>query len=59
MTALGGVYYDAFRYSNTFRSLIITVKSENEKMPAAYTISYSSGERETYLEDGLLTGYTL
>lgn len=28
-------------------------------MPCAYSISYSSGERESYLEDGLLLGYTL
>lgn len=28
-------------------------------MPCAYSISYSSGDREIYLEDGLLVGYTL
>lgn len=59
MTTLGGIFYDAFKYSNTFRYLVVSVKSKNSQAPAAYTITYSSGERETYLEDGLLTGYTL
>lgn len=48
-STLGGVKYDAFSYSSTFRYLVVEVKSKNPKLSTAYTISYSSGERQTYL----------
>ncbi len=58
-TALGGVSYDAFAFSQTFRYLVVSVKSKDPKKPTAYSISYSSGERETYLEDGIVISTTL
>lgn len=58
-TTLGGIFYDAFAFSSTFRNLIVSVKSKDPKKSTAYSISYSSGERETYLEDGLTLSYTL
>lgn len=49
ITPLGGVLYDAYAYSSTFRYLIVEVKSKNPKLSTAYTITYSSGEREVYM----------
>lgn len=45
VTALGGINYDAFTYSYTFRYFHVEIKSKNPKLSTAYTISYSSGER--------------
>jgi hypothetical protein len=42
-TALGGVSYNSFAYSNTFRYLAVSIKSSDPKKATAYTISYSSG----------------
>lgn len=56
---LGAVSYDAYSYSSVFRFVIIEVKSKDPARSISYTISYSSGEREVYLEDGMAVGYTL
>lgn len=45
VTALGGVMYDSFTYSNTFRYLVMTIKSKDPKKSTSYTVSFSSGER--------------
>lgn len=37
----------------------VTIKSLNSSKAAAYTISYSSGKRELYLQDGLILDYIL
>jgi hypothetical protein len=37
----------------------VTVKSLNASKAATYTISYSSGKRELYLQDGLILDYIL
>jgi hypothetical protein len=57
--ALGGSYYDSYSLSTTFRYLQVKVSSKSGKLGTSYTITYSSGSREVYLEDGLMTGYTL
>lgn len=49
----------SFGLSETFISLHLTIKALNNKGATAYTITYSSGERETYLQDGLITDYIL
>jgi len=49
----------SFGLSETFSSLHLTIKALNNKGATAYTITYSSGERETYLQDGLITDYIL
>jgi len=43
LTALGGVSYDSYAYSNTFRYLHVEIKSKDPKLSTAYTITYSSG----------------
>lgn len=40
---MGGVNYDAFAYSSTFRYLVVEIKSKDPKLATAYTITYSSG----------------
>ena len=49
----------SFGLSDTFMSLHLTIKALKGKGATAYTITYSSGERETYLQDGLITDYVL
>lgn len=44
-TPLGGIFYDAFSYSSSFRYFVVEVKSKNPKLSTSYTITYSSGER--------------
>ncbi len=56
---LGTPWMTSFGLSETFSSLHLTIKALNNKGSTAYTITYSSGERETYLQDGLITDYVL
>lgn len=37
----------------------MTIKSQNETQSAMYTITYSSGEPEIYLQDGLISQYAI
>jgi len=37
----------------------MTIKSKDSKAKALYTVTYSSGELDTYLQDGLVTQYVL
>jgi hypothetical protein len=37
----------------------MTIKSQNASVPALYTITYSSGDPEIYLQDGLISEYAL
>lgn len=48
----------AFGLSDKFVEFRVSVKSADDK-PSIYTISYSSGEREFELQDGLITDYVL
>lgn len=48
----------AFGLSDKFIELHIEVKSADGK-PSIYTISYSSGDAEFELQDGLITDYVL
>lgn len=56
---LGAPWMTSFSLSDTFSSLHLTIKALNGKGATAYTVTYSSGERETYLQDGLITDYVL
>ncbi len=56
---MGLPWMTAYGLSDTFNILHLTIKSTEKKGATAYTISYSSGERETYLQDGLITDYIL
>lgn len=56
---LGTPWMTSFGLSETFSSLHLTIKALNNKGATAYTVTYSSGERETYLQDGLITDYIL
>lgn len=49
---------NAFVYSEKFIVFHVTVKSASSN-PSLYTISYSTGEREFDLQDGLITSYML
>jgi hypothetical protein len=49
----------AFGLSDKFTQFHVSVKSADPKKPSIYTITYSSGEREFELQDGLLTDYGL
>ncbi len=55
---LGTPWMSSFGLSDTFSYLHLTIRAVN-KGATAYTITYSSGERETYLQDGLITDYIL
>lgn len=44
---------------SSFVHLHMIVTSQNPKESAVYTISYSSGEAIIYLQDGLITEYSL
>jgi hypothetical protein len=44
---------------SSFIHLHLIVTSQNPKESAIYTISYSSGEAITYLQDGLISEYSL
>jgi hypothetical protein len=48
-----------YAMSSDFKIYHLTVKSKNSEKAASYTITYSSGKRETYLQDGLLLDYAL
>ncbi len=56
---LGTAWMTSFGLSDTFSYLHLTIKAANGKGATAYTVVYSSGERETYLQDGLITDYIL
>lgn len=49
----------AFGLSDKFIQIHVTIKSANPSKPSIYTITYSSGEREFELQDGLITNYVL
>ena len=49
----GQVFLGSFSAS-TLGNYHVEVSSQDPKVNAAYTISYSSGVMETYLEDGLI-----
>jgi hypothetical protein len=51
-------YYSAFSLSS-FVSLHLTVQPQSESESANYQVSYSIGEQTSYLEDGLITEFTL
>jgi hypothetical protein len=55
---LGRTYLGLFDYS-TFNSIHMTIKSQNESVNALYSITYSSGEAEIFLQDGLISEYAL
>jgi hypothetical protein len=59
MQVLGLPWMTQFGLSQTFTYLHLTIKASDGKGATAYTISYSSGARETYLQDGLITDYVL
>ena len=44
---------------NTFTVLHMTITSQDPKIGSEYTISYSSGIRTLYLQDGLIFSYNL
>jgi hypothetical protein len=44
---------------SSFVHLHLIVNSQNPKESAVYTITYSSGEAITYLQDGLISEYLL
>ena len=44
---------------SSFINLHITVESQDHSKAAAYTITYSSGDPVLFLQDGLITSYTL
>ena len=51
-------YMSAFAMSN-FVNLHLTVTSQKASEPANFIITYSNGGQSTYLEDGLISEYTL
>ena len=51
--------FGAFEYSNTFGSFHMTVGSRNPNATATFSISYSSGENQVRLQDGLITDIVL
>ena len=51
-------YLGAYSLSN-FANVHVVVLSQNESQPASYIITYSNGEQTSYLEDGLISQYTL
>jgi len=51
-------YLGAYALSS-FTNLHVTVKSQDESQPANYIITYSNGGQTSYLEDGLISQYTL
>jgi hypothetical protein len=55
---LGGVFLGLYDYS-TFDLFHMTIKSQNESATALYTVSYSSGDAEMFLQDGLISEYAL
>ena len=48
-----------FGMYNKFTILHMTVTATNAEKGSQYTVSYSSGTRTLYLEDGLIFEYTL
>ena len=52
-------YMSAFGLSDKFTVLHVEVKSNSPAKQTIYTLSYSSGELEFDLEDGLITEYEL
>lgn len=52
-------YLSAFGLSEKFIILHIRVKSVDSSKQSIYTLSYSSGEIEFDLQDGLITEYQL
>ena len=48
----------SFGLSN-FIHLHITIRSQDIKKPASYSITYSIGQAVIYLQDGLITEYNL
>lgn len=53
------VLVSSFGLMNKFTSLHLTVRSANTKVGSSYTLSYSSGDRQVDLQDGLILDYTL
>lgn len=53
------VLVSSFGLMNRFTVLHLTIKSKNDKVGSAYTLSYSSGDRQVDLQDGLILDYTL
>lgn len=51
-------FTDAYSFSS-FTNVHVIVKSQNESQPATYIITYSNGGQTSYLEDGLISQYTL
>lgn len=49
----------AFGLSDRFIEIHVSVKSSSTSKPSIYTITYSSGDREFELQDGLITDYVL
>jgi hypothetical protein len=45
--------------SNSFKIYHITVKSDDPTKAGSYSIGYSSGKAEFYLQDGLIVDYQL
>jgi hypothetical protein len=56
---MGNPFMTSFGLSDTFSYLHLTIQALKGKGATAFTITYSSGERETYLQDGLITDYIL
>lgn len=50
----GATFLGYFDYS-TFSTFHMTIKSQNASATALYTITYSSGDPEIYLQDGLIS----
>ncbi len=51
--------FSSFGLENLFVTLHIAIQSTDPEKAASYTIQYSSGERESYLQDGLVAHYKL
>ena len=56
---MGGQAMTGFAFNEKFAVYHVTVKSKDSSKPSIYTITYSSGEREFDLQDGLITEYSL
>lgn len=44
---------------SSFTHLHLIISSQNPKEQAIYTITYSSGDAVSYLQDGLITEYNI
>lgn len=53
------VLVSSFGLMHKFTILHLTIKSANTKVGSSYTLSYSSGDRQVDLQDGLIVDYNL